>query len=190
MAREMAVASGVTLEIDVASVPFLPGALEYARAGAIPGGTKNNREFVSSCVEIERELAPEIEALLYDPQTSGGLLISGPAGLPRGRHRSCDRATKQTHSPSMNYNPIIIALDVESADQARRLVDGLGDTVDFYKVGLELYAAAGMTFVDELISAEKEVFLDLKFHDIGETVKRAVAVVARRNVRFLDRSCG
>jgi len=85
----------------------------------------------------------------------------------------------------MNYNPIILALDVESADQARRLVDSLGDTVDFYKVGLELYAAAGMTFVDELISAEKEVFLDLKFHDIGETVKRAVAVVARRNVRFL-----
>ncbi len=80
--REMAVASGVTLEIHVASVPFLPGALEYARAGAIPGGTKNNREFVSSCVGIECELAPEIEALLYDPQTSGGLLISGPAGLP------------------------------------------------------------------------------------------------------------
>jgi selenide, water dikinase len=80
--REMAVASGVTLEIDVASVPFLPGALDYARAGATPGGTKNNREFVSSCVKMERDLAPEIEALLYDPQTSGGLLISGPAGIP------------------------------------------------------------------------------------------------------------
>ena len=80
--REMAVASGVTLEIDVASVPFLPGALDYARAGAVPGGTKNNREFVSSCVEIGRALAPEIEALLYDPQTSGGLLISGPVGIP------------------------------------------------------------------------------------------------------------
>jgi selenide,water dikinase len=80
--REMAVASGVTLEIDVASVPFLPGALEYARAGAVPGGTKNNREFVATCVQTDRELAPEIEALLYDPQTSGGLLISGPAGLP------------------------------------------------------------------------------------------------------------
>lgn len=80
--REMAVASGVTLEIDVASIPFLPGALEYARAGAVPGGTKNNREFVAACVQTGRELDPEIEALLYDPQTSGGLLISGPAGLP------------------------------------------------------------------------------------------------------------
>ena len=51
--------------------------------------------------------------------------------------------------------------------------------MNFYKVGLELYAAAGMDFVDELIRRRKEVFLDLKFHDIGETVKRAVAVVAR-----------
>ena len=73
-AREMAIASGVTLEIDPRLVQFLPGALEYARMGAIPGGLDNNREFVSSCVTGESEFA----ALLYDPQTSGGLLISLP----------------------------------------------------------------------------------------------------------------
>jgi selenide,water dikinase len=50
--------------------------VEYARAGAVPGGLKNNREFASCVVETERQLPPEIEALLYDPQTSGGLLIS------------------------------------------------------------------------------------------------------------------
>jgi selenide, water dikinase len=77
-AREMALASGVTLEIEVDAVRFLPGALVYARTGAIPGGLKNNREFVSSCVETQREIAPEIENLLYDPQTSGGLLIALP----------------------------------------------------------------------------------------------------------------
>jgi selenide, water dikinase len=77
-AREMALASGVTLEIEVDAVRFLPGALVYARTGAIPGGLKNNREFVSSCVEAQREIAPEIESLLYDPQTSGGLLIALP----------------------------------------------------------------------------------------------------------------
>ena len=77
-AREMAIASGVTIEIDVESVPFLPGALEYARAGATPGGSKNNREFASSSVHAVRDIAPEVEALLYDPQTSGGLLISSP----------------------------------------------------------------------------------------------------------------
>ena len=75
-AREMAVASGATLEIEADRIPFLPGALEYARMGAVPGGTGNNREFVAPCVELERELPPELEALLYDPQTSGGLLIA------------------------------------------------------------------------------------------------------------------
>ena len=73
-AREMAAASGVTIEIDSRSVPFLPGALDYAVQGAIPGGLKNNREFAACSVEG----ASEVDDLLYDPQTSGGLLISLP----------------------------------------------------------------------------------------------------------------
>ena len=77
-AREMALASGVTLEIDVNQIEFLPGAVEYARQGAIPGGLKNNKEFAYRVVESAREIPPEIENLLYDPQTSGGLLISMP----------------------------------------------------------------------------------------------------------------
>jgi len=76
--REMALASRVTLEIQVDTLQFLPGAVEYARAGAVPGGLKNNREFASCVVETLRELPREIEDLLYDPQTSGGLLISMP----------------------------------------------------------------------------------------------------------------
>ena len=52
----------------------------------------------------------------------------------------------------MTHNPIIIALDVENADEARALVVALGDSVDFYKVGMELYAAEGMAFVRELIA--------------------------------------
>ena len=75
-AREMATASGVTLEIESAAVGFLPGAVDYALAGAQPGGLKNNREYASCAVEMAATIAPEIEALLYDPQTSGGLLIS------------------------------------------------------------------------------------------------------------------
>ena len=77
-AREMAVASGVTLEIEAARVEFLPGALEYSRQGAVPGGLKNNHEFFSCAVEVVAALPPEVENLLYDPQTSGGLLISLP----------------------------------------------------------------------------------------------------------------
>ena len=91
-ARELALASGVTLELDVDAVQYLPGAVEYARQGAVPGGLKNNREFASCAVEALRELAPEIEALLYDPQTSGGLLISLPASDAAALVRSLEGA--------------------------------------------------------------------------------------------------
>ncbi len=82
-------------------------------------------------------------------------------------------------------NPIIVALDVESSDEAFALVGTLGDAVSFYKVGMELYAAEGMRAVRELIAAGKQVFLDLKLYDIGETVKRATARIASTGVRFL-----
>jgi len=85
----------------------------------------------------------------------------------------------------MTYNPIIVALDLPSAEEARALVDRLGDRIDFYKVGMELYAAAGMPMVRELADRGKQVFLDLKLFDIRETVKRTVEVVARHPVRFL-----
>jgi orotidine-5'-phosphate decarboxylase len=82
-------------------------------------------------------------------------------------------------------NPIIVALDFEDAQRARTLIARLGSSVDFYKVGMELYAAEGMQFVRELTGAGKQVFLDLKLYDIPETVKRAVAQVAKTGVRFL-----
>jgi orotidine-5'-phosphate decarboxylase len=85
----------------------------------------------------------------------------------------------------MRHNPLIVALDVETAAEACALVDRLGGSIGFYKVGMELYAAAGMSIVHELIDRGKEVFLDLKLYDIPETVKRAVAQVARTDVRFL-----
>ncbi len=81
-------------------------------------------------------------------------------------------------------NPIIVALDLDSPAAARELVAKLGDSVSFYKVGLELYTAAGMDFVRELTGAGKDVFLDLKLYDIGETVKRAVARIAETGVRL------
>ena len=77
-AREVAVASKVTVEIEVDAVRLLPGALDYARAGAIPGGLRNNRDFASCAVESTRSIAPELEDLLYDPQTAGGLFYTLP----------------------------------------------------------------------------------------------------------------
>jgi len=80
---------------------------------------------------------------------------------------------------------IIVALDVESADQARAIVNSLGDAASFYKVGLELFASAGPDFVRELKSRGHRVFLDLKLYDIGETVRRAIAQIARSGADFL-----
>ena len=85
----------------------------------------------------------------------------------------------------MKPSPLIVALDVETAAEARALVANLSDSVSFYKVGLELYAAAGMDFVRDLKAQGHRVFLDLKLYDIGETVRRAVAQVARVGVDFL-----
>lgn len=82
-------------------------------------------------------------------------------------------------------NPLIIALDCETAAEARAIVDATDATIDFYKVGLELYAASGMAFVEELRLRGKKVFLDLKLHDIGETVRRATARIAQSGVTFL-----
>jgi selenide,water dikinase len=75
-AREMALASKVTLEIETAKVPLLAGALDAVLAGAIPGGLNNNREFASCVVEMAGEIDAALIDLLYDPQTSGGLLIA------------------------------------------------------------------------------------------------------------------
>ena len=77
-AREMALASGVTLEIDWRAIEFLPGAFGYSEQGAIPGGLKNNRAFAGCAVTIEGDLPEPVLQLLYDPQTSGGLLIALP----------------------------------------------------------------------------------------------------------------
>lgn len=85
----------------------------------------------------------------------------------------------------MNRNPIIVALDFETAAEASALVALLGDRIQVYKIGIELYAGAGMAFARELRSQGKDVFLDMKFYDIPETVRRAVCQVARAGLQFL-----
>src|ERR1019366_9455746 len=85
----------------------------------------------------------------------------------------------------MKTSPVIVALDLESGAEARTLIAALGDSASFYKVGLELYTSTGVDFVRELKAQGHRVFLDLKMYDIGETVKRAVAQVARSGADFL-----
>jgi selenide,water dikinase len=74
-ARELALASNVSLAIDHARIEFLPEALDYSRAGHLPGGLRRNREFLEGCVEFTDSVLEEVRNLLFDPQTSGGLLL-------------------------------------------------------------------------------------------------------------------
>jgi len=80
---------------------------------------------------------------------------------------------------------LIVALDAPDAGEARRLVWQLGDAVLFYKVGKELFTAAGPDVVRELVATGKRVFLDLKFHDIPNTVAGAVRSAASLGVSML-----
>jgi selenide,water dikinase len=75
-ASKMAEGSGVTLRIEESDLPLMAGALECCRAGMIPGGGTRNREFYAPQVRISDEVADEIGELVFDPQTSGGLLIA------------------------------------------------------------------------------------------------------------------
>jgi orotidine-5'-phosphate decarboxylase len=80
---------------------------------------------------------------------------------------------------------LIIALDVPTGAQARGLVEDLGDTVSFYKVGLELFTGDdGFAMVDWLTRRGKQVFVDLKFFDVPATVARAVSQLRGRQVSF------
>ena len=79
-ARGMAAASKVSMVIDHSKIDFLPEALNCSRQGFLPGGLKRNIEFISECVEFASGIPEEVRNLLYDPQTSGGLLLSAAAG--------------------------------------------------------------------------------------------------------------
>ena len=81
---------------------------------------------------------------------------------------------------------LIAALDVPTAAEARVLVEKLGDSVRFYKIGLELSTTGGyFELLDWLVKRGNRVFCDLKLHDIPETVRRAVANLRGRGVSFL-----
>ncbi len=80
---------------------------------------------------------------------------------------------------------VICALDVPTTDEARALVERIGDAVGFYKVGLQLFASDGMGLARELKASGAQVFLDWKLHDIGATVEKATAVLANAGCDLL-----
>ena len=86
------------------------------------------------------------------------------------------------------YDPrqhLIVALDVSSASAARKIVADVGDSASTYKVGMQLYTAEGPQVVRDLVASGRKVFLDLKYHDIPNTVAAAVREAANLGVSML-----
>jgi orotidine-5'-phosphate decarboxylase len=88
-------------------------------------------------------------------------------------------------SPLAPRDRLIVALDMPDAGEARGLVERIGESAAFYKVGMELAYGGGLKLVTELAAAGKRVFLDLKLHDIPNTVERATAQAASLGATFL-----
>jgi orotidine-5'-phosphate decarboxylase len=97
-----------------------------------------------------------------------------PKGIPQDKERNSDPRQR-----------LIVALDVSSAAGARKIVAALGDSVLTCKVGMQLYTAEGPQVVRDLVASGRKVFLDLKYHDIPNTVGSAVAEAARLGVSML-----
>jgi orotidine-5'-phosphate decarboxylase len=87
----------------------------------------------------------------------------------------------------MNRNErVILALDVENSEKARELIELTKESIAFYKVGMQLFTAAGPAILDILAGYGKKVFLDLKYHDIPQTVAKAVREATRLGVSMVN----
>ena len=104
------------------------------------------------------------------------------AGAPAGRAGAGDRMTAMQLEPRER---LIVALDVPSVEAAQAMVARLGETVSFYKIGYQLAFAGGLAYAPALVAAGKRVFLDLKLHDIGNTVAEGVRSASRLGAAFL-----
>ncbi len=93
---------------------------------------------------------------------------------------------RSQQEPGAIRNPIVVALDVDSADQALSLVERLRGAVGMFKVGKQLFTAAGPEIVRKIVAMGEQVFLDLKFHDIPNTVAMAGVEAARLGVSIFN----
>ena len=92
------------------------------------------------------------------------------------------QVSEAQNQKTVNSEKIIVALDVETAGAAREIIDEIGGEVGAFKIGLQLFTAAGASFVREVVAENIKLFLDVKFHDIPNTVAKASVEVARLGV--------
>jgi orotidine-5'-phosphate decarboxylase len=127
----------------------------------------------SGNVEIQKDLAKRL----------GLMGENGSAAMPDG---SWGVTNIPRDLPSSMADRLIVALDLPSVDEARKVTEQLGDIVSFYKIGLWLLFAPGTDqFIDDLLSRGKRIFLDYKMFDIGETVRRGVETAKSRGISFV-----
>ena len=116
-AMEMASSSKVTFEIDVQKVPYIDGALDFAKMGLVPAGTYNNKDYISNDVNSENIEEYFID-VLYDPQTSGGLLITLP-------ENEVENIMKDFEDKNMDTKVAIIGRVIEKQEKSINLIKGL-----------------------------------------------------------------
>ena len=142
---------------------------------ANPSGDPDSNLSRADCGTIASAMAP------------GRLPSVEPGNSGEPSPMSATAMTSQPVSqPVDSRERLIVALDVPTAAEARALVESLGDSVRFYKIGLELFTSGSyFELLDWLAARDKKVFADLKFYDIPETVRRAVANLKGRGVTFV-----
>jgi len=101
------------------------------------------------------------------------------------RSRSTGHRGKEVRGVTLPRDRLIVALDVPGVEDAKALIDKLGDSVGVYKIGLELLFSGGFALIHELAQAGRPVFVDAKLLDIEATVERATAAIARSGAAFL-----
>jgi len=131
---------------------------------------------------------PEFDPASYAGAESGKIGASG-ALMPKKARSGEPAMNPAPAATAQGIDPrerLIVALDVPTVAEAKALVGSLGDSVRFYKIGLELFTSGGyFELLDWLAARDKKVFADLKFYDIPETVRRAVANLKGRGATFV-----
>src|SRR5262245_60995693 len=140
-------------------------------------------------MKIENEKAGKSDQSTDDERPGASSNPQSAIRNPQSKDpQSAIRYPQSKDSQSAIRNPLVVALDVASPDQALSLVERLRGVAGMFKVGKQLFTAAGPEIVRKIIAMGEHVFLDLKFHDIPNTVAMAGVEAARLGVSVFNRS--
>src|SRR2546430_16115398 len=130
-------------------------------------------------------LPPYLTDLLPNAARIAAVCAFVKRGVPAHGKISVSSVFHPWLNPRVMHNPVIVALDVSKPEAALELVERLAPVVGAFKVGKELFVSAGPEVVRKIRATGASVFLDLKFHDIPNTVAKAVAAAAQLDVQML-----